>query len=62
MQTESPRWRRSSRCSGGTCVEVAVVEGQYLVRDGKNPEQRHLSFTHDEWVAFVAGVKNDEFN
>lgn len=58
---ESPQWRRSSRCSGGTCVEVAKVGGQYLIRDGKKPELGAHAFTEAEWLAFVAGVKADEF-
>jgi hypothetical protein len=60
-EVESPQWRRSSRCTGGTCVEVAMVDGQYLIRDGKNPEVAAHMFTEAEWLAFVAGVKNDEF-
>ncbi|MBU2667647.1 DUF397 domain-containing protein [Actinoplanes bogorensis] len=60
-ETESPKWRRSSRCSGGTCIEVAKVGGTYLIRDSKNPQLPAHSFTEDEWVAFVAGVKGDEF-
>ena len=61
IEVESPTWRRSSRCTGGTCVEVAKVDGQYLVRDGKNPERPAHAFTEAEWLAFVAGVKADEF-
>ena len=58
---ESPEWRRSSRCSGGTCVEIAKVNDQVLIRDSKNPQQAALSFTEAEWLAFTAGVKADEF-
>ena len=58
---DSPQWRKSSRCSNGTCIEVAKVGGQYLIRDGKNPNQAAHSFTEAEWLAFVAGVKADEF-
>ena len=58
----SPQWRRSSKCTGGTCVEVAVVDGQFLVRDGKNPALAPHSFSGAEWSAFVAGVKAGEFD
>jgi hypothetical protein len=61
IENESPKWHRSSRCSGGTCVEVAKVDGSYLVRDGKNPQLAAHTFSEDEWLAFVAGVKNGEF-
>jgi predicted secreted Zn-dependent protease len=57
----SPEWRRGSKCSAGTCVEVAKVNDQYLIRDSKNPEMAAHSFTEAEWLAFVAGVKADEF-
>ncbi|MCA2214536.1 DUF397 domain-containing protein [Jidongwangia harbinensis] len=56
-----PKWTRSSRCSGGNCVEVAKVSGGYLVRDSKRPDMSPLSFTDSEWIAFVQGVKQDEF-
>jgi hypothetical protein len=56
-----PEWRRSSRCSGGTCIEVAKVADTYLIRDSKNPDLAPHSFTEDEWFAFVQGVKADEF-
>jgi hypothetical protein len=57
----APEWRRGSKCSGGTCVEVAKVDDQYLIRDSKNPELTAHSFTEAEWSAFVAGIKADEF-
>lgn len=54
-------WRRASECSSADCVEVGVTEGQYLVRDSKDPAGPVLAFTSDEWVMFVAGVKAGEF-
>ncbi|MHA6792144.1 DUF397 domain-containing protein [Pseudonocardia bannensis] len=53
----------SSFCSWGDCVEVGrTPEGQVAVRDSKDRERRPLVFTADEWAAFVAGVKNGEFD
>ncbi|HWS31682.1 MAG TPA: DUF397 domain-containing protein [Actinoplanes sp.] len=60
-QMNVPAWRKSSRCGTSTCVEVAKVEDQYLIRDSKNPEVAALSFTKDEWDAFVEGVTAGEF-
>jgi hypothetical protein len=54
-------WRKSTRCNSNACVEVAKVDGQYLVRDSKNPETTALSFTESEWTAFTAGVMAGEF-
>ncbi|BBH65742.1 hypothetical protein ACTI_24270 [Actinoplanes sp. OR16] len=56
-----PAWRKSSRCGTSTCVEVAKVDDQYLIRDSKNPEVAALAFTKDEWDAFVEGVTAGEF-
>ncbi|MGX6604307.1 DUF397 domain-containing protein [Micromonosporaceae bacterium Da 78-11] len=54
-------WRKSSRCGSNACVEVAKIDNEYLVRDSKNPDMSPLSFTADEWTAFVAGVEAGEF-
>lgn len=55
-------WRRV--CSvNGSCVEIAnLPEGGVAIRDGKAAEMSDvLSFSRDEWDAFVAGVKAGEF-
>ena len=53
---------RSSYCvNQATCVEVArgdVVQ----VRDSKAPDGSVLSFTPEEWAAFIAGAKAGEFD
>jgi hypothetical protein len=56
-------YRTSSFCDFGNCVEVGrTPEGSFLVRDKKNPDQSPLEFSSSEWSAFVAGVKNGEFD
>jgi Domain of unknown function (DUF397) len=53
----------SSYCAGnGSCVEVApLAAGGWAVRDGKQgPGGPVLTFTGQEWAAFVAGVKAGE--
>jgi hypothetical protein len=68
-------WRKSSHSgNGGTCVEIAVTEDTsvaahkaqadklYLMRDSKDPQGPSLAFTEAEWDAFVAGVKDGEFD
>jgi len=61
---DNPTWNRSSFRVAATdgCVEVAKTEDGYLIRDSKEPDQRPLHITGDEWVAFVKGVKAGEFN
>jgi hypothetical protein len=59
------RWRKSSFSGNGgaSCVEVADHDGMILVRDtkdhGRGPVHR---YTPDWWRAFVAGVRNGEFD
>jgi Domain of unknown function (DUF397) len=57
-------YRISSFCSLGDCVEVGQLPGGAVtVRDTKDPERRAaLTFTRDEWAAFVQGVKAGEFD
>lgn len=53
----------SSKCSGGSCVGVARLEdGTVKVRNTTSDSHEPVTFTKEEWVAFIAGVKNDEFN
>ncbi|HEY6424197.1 MAG TPA: DUF397 domain-containing protein [Pseudonocardiaceae bacterium] len=57
------RFRTSSLCSKGGCVEVAALpNGGAAVRDTKNRTREPLMFDGQEWADFVAGVKNGEFD
>jgi predicted secreted Zn-dependent protease len=58
---EHAAWRTSSHCTNGTCVEVARVGDRYLIRDSKQPQNTALSFTEEQWTAFVDGVTAGEF-
>ncbi|MCX5395436.1 DUF397 domain-containing protein [Streptomyces sp. NBC_00102] len=51
-------WHRSSRSTGmNNCVETAVRgPGLLHVRDSKDVDRAHLSFTAPAWSAFVAGL------
>lgn len=58
-------WRKSTRSggNGGNCVEVAAnLPGVVAVRDSKYPTGPALVFTPSEWVAFLGGVKDGEFD
>jgi hypothetical protein len=56
-------WRKSSFSHSNGCVEVAPLpHGGVALRDSKNPDGGTLRYTHHEWTAFLAGVRNDEFD
>jgi hypothetical protein len=57
------QWFKSSYSSGNTdnCVEVAFVDGVVAVRDSKNRDRGVQVYTAPEWQAFLAGVKDGEF-
>ncbi|WP_233159291.1 DUF397 domain-containing protein [Pseudonocardia sp. MH-G8] len=58
-----PRFRISSFSGGENCVEVARLEdSSVVVRHSRSATAGSLVFTGEEWVAFVAGVKNGEFD
>jgi hypothetical protein len=58
------QWKKSSRSSGdGQCVAVATLGQDAVgVRDSKDPNGPVLVFTAAEWVAFVDGIRDDEFD
>ena len=48
-------WRRSTACVNKECVEVALTEGQVVVRNSKRPATRIL-FTQTTWKRFTSSV------
>ena len=52
-------WRKSNYSNtGANCVEVAKTRsGKVAVRDSRNPDAGALSFSPDEWQAFVSKVQ-----
>jgi hypothetical protein len=63
MDLSGAKWFKSSRSSGnGACVEIAIAEDGVAMRDTKNREGGMLTFTHEEWAAFIGGTKDGEFD
>lgn len=58
------RFKKSSYSAVGNCVEVAItlIDRTVVVRDSKDPNGPRLTYTAEEWEAFIAGVKNGEFD
>jgi Domain of unknown function (DUF397) len=56
-------WVRSRACSSDGCVEVAhLADGSVAIRDSKDVSKAAHVFDREEWSAFIAGVKNGEFD
>ena len=60
--TSSAPFTISSFCAHGGCVAVARGADGVQVRSSRAEDGPVLRFTHDEWTAFLAGVRNGEFD
>lgn len=54
-------------CSSGTywgqwCVAVKLRSKDVQIRDTKDPHDKTLTFTTEEWNAFIEGAKQGEFD
>jgi hypothetical protein len=55
-------WHKSTKSASGGCVEVATLDRAVGVRDSKDRHGPVLVFRFDEWNAFLAGVRDGEFD
>jgi len=62
MSESDGYWRKSSYSGSTGCVEVSRRSRNIQVRDSKDPRSPVLTFTPQEWVAFVLGVRDGEFD
>jgi Domain of unknown function (DUF397) len=42
-------WRQSSRCESGNCIQVARIDGNYVIRNSIDPDGPRLTFSVAEW-------------
>jgi Domain of unknown function (DUF397) len=64
MIGERVQWRKSTASNpSGNCVELAALpDGSVAVRNSRDPAGAALVYTRAEVAAFLAGVKNGEFD
>jgi hypothetical protein len=60
-------WRTSTKSAnaGGQCVEAGPVKdgsGRVAVRHSLDPAGPVITYTREEWIAFVSGVREGEFD
>lgn len=55
-------WVKSNRCEANACVEVAYTGNEVLVRNSADEASPVLRFTTAEWVAFLGGVRDGDFD
>ncbi|MEU9889755.1 DUF397 domain-containing protein [Sphaerisporangium sp. NPDC051011] len=63
MDHTSLAWRKSSYSgTGDNCIEVATApDGCQVVRDSKILDGPVLSFTRDEWHAFISDIRTSRY-
>lgn len=55
-------WRTPRLCHNGQCVRVAVSGDTVVVGDSKHPNGPVLSYSRDEFRAFVEGIRLGDFD
>jgi hypothetical protein len=58
------RWRKSQASNpSGNCVEMAALQGgEVAMRNSRHPSGPALVYTRAEIAAFIAGIRNGEFD
>ena len=57
-----PAWHVARHCDNGACVEIGTLGESVLVRSSADPDGECVTFSRGEWRAFVAGVKDGDFD
>ena len=55
-------WRTATMSGGTNCVQVKSQDGMIFVGNSRLVDGPFLSYTHDEWTAFLDGAKKGEFD
>ena len=55
-------WLIATISGGGNCVQVKSEDGMVLIGNSRLAGGPFLSYTRDEWAAFLDGAKKGEFD
>ena len=58
----SASWLKARNCENTSCIEITSLHGIVALRNSKNPDGPILQYTADEWIAFLKGAKNGDFD
>ncbi len=58
---QSP-WRTAKMSGESNCVQVRSDNDMIVVGNSRFPDGPFLSYTQDEWTAFLDGAKKGEFD
>jgi hypothetical protein len=59
---EQDSWRTATMSGGTNCVQVKSQNGMIVVGNSRLADGPFLSYTRDEWTAFLDGAKKGEFD
>jgi hypothetical protein len=57
-----PAWCTGKQCDTGACVEIAALGESVLIRSSADPAGPVVKLSREEWRAFVAGLKDGDFD
>ena len=60
--SEQDTWRTATMSGGGNCVQVRSHNGMIIIGNSRLADGPFLSYTRDEWAAFLDGAKKGEFD
>ncbi len=58
---DEPTWRTTKRCDTGACVEIGTLGESVLVRSSGDADGICVTLSREQWLEFVAGIKDGDF-
>jgi len=55
-------WNVAKACDAGNCVRIATNGNEFFIGDSKSPDGPVLTYSRGEWVAFIEGVRQGDFD